>query len=104
MQPPDIPRGAFKQYSFTFTADAARSLAEAVGATLDDVLTDGTIQALTNAAKYGDYAAQEGEIAAGGSLSFDYLPLAEMKMKNKTAGSNAKVVITGYTARRRVGV
>lgn len=103
MQPPEIPRGAFKQYSFTFAADAARSLAEALATTPDDALTDGTIQVLTNSAKYGDKDAQEGEIAAGASLAFDYLVFADVKMKNKTAGQNAKVVVTGYTARRQPG-
>lgn len=98
MQPRGVPYGPFFTATFTFTADAARALAEALGQDADFALTDATVQVKTNAALLGDKNGQSLEVAAGNSASFDFIPFSEVWMKNKGAGLNAVVVVSGFTA------
>lgn len=98
-QPLDMPRGPLRLFSFTAT-DAAQTLKAAAALGDDAVVTDGVLQVLTNDALLGDVHGQTFEILAGTNLPFDYLAVDELRIKNKTPGSNAAIRVLAFVGRR----
>ena len=76
--------------SHTATSDTQFSLVQT-----DLWLTECNVEALTNNAKYGDFANQESTLNTGNVLFYRNINLADLFFKNTTPGSNTKIVMTG---------